>query len=152
MNGHLVKTLHPPLLPPKAKTAQSRPPMQSGGVLIALSGGAGSTAMLDLVGLREYVGSGERDVTKGEKMAVWSKGWAVHVDFSNVVGHEERGEWLRTLAEERGMGFMLVRAEEAFDPAFTGRLGKMRREAGEEVAESAEAEQGSSVVLSDQSE
>jgi hypothetical protein len=88
-NAHLPKTPTP-----------GRPPMQAGDVLVALSGGAGSLSMLDLLMENRFVGDpaglneaqGGRQQTGGGgagtrviKRFTWRFCYAVHVDFSDVL-------------------------------------------------------------------
>lgn len=148
--SRFTKQLYPPLHPwgdlPKAHNARNlyRPKRQSGTVLIAMSGGAGSMAMLDMLHRGGYIGrQGEdtkfADKTKGEKDVVWENGVVVHVDCSSVVEGEagkvldlgtganaadlrDRRDWIRSLAEERGLGFLGLKAEDVFDPTLSSRL------------------------------
>jgi cytoplasmic tRNA 2-thiolation protein 2 len=94
--------------------------------LIALSGGAGSTALLDLLTSRGYVGreGKEVDIKKGEKEWIWERGTVVYVEFCGVTGGEERTGIMRGMAEERGLDFVGLRVEDAFDPTLEQRLGK----------------------------
>lgn len=148
--SRFTKQLYPPLHPwgdlPKAHNARNlyRPKRQSGTVLIGMSGGAGSMAMLDRLHRGGYIGrQGEdtkfADKTKGEKDVVWEDGVVVHVDYSSVVEGEtgraldmatgesaadlrDRRDWIRSLAEERGLGFLGLKAEDVFDPTLSSRL------------------------------
>lgn len=127
----ICKSLHPPMLPDVGgkKTHQQRPHMQSGDVLVALSGGAGSTTLLHQLYLHDYYGkasrNGQWDPRQGQKPTVWKNGWAVHVDFSSVTSTASQMETLRALAEERELRFVDVKAEDVFDPSFRARLAKL---------------------------
>ncbi|WWD18150.1 hypothetical protein CI109_102599 [Kwoniella shandongensis] len=149
--GRFVKLLHPPLQTPQSGSSSSRnavshairPPRQAGDVLIALSSGAGSTAMLDLLLSRSYVGRGDgavTDKTKGEKEPIWGKGWVVYVEFAGVLdGVEDRLEdvkgWVERL--DKGLGWIGVRAEDVFDGELKNRLrdiaGLASQDSGQEV-------------------
>lgn len=137
VRASVVKSLHPPLLPPDARSAQPFPRPTGANVLLALSAGAGSSALADLVHER-YVGrEGEvRDTTRGLREAVWERGWAVHIDFSAVTGLPSREGLLREFAEERGLRFVCVRAEGAFDPLLRRRVAALAgADGGSEDAE-----------------
>lgn len=131
VQARFTRQLLPPLQtnPAKLKPSQRslyRPPRQRRDLLIALSSGAGSMAMLDLLCSGGYVGKGDgavADKTKGEKEVVWDKGVVVYVEFCGVVPGKDRMEMMRGLAEERGLGFAGLRAEDVFVPGLTGRLG-----------------------------
>lgn len=117
-------------LTPGLKGANVRPRRQSTNPLFALSGGAGSTAMLSMLHERGYWATSEgevRDKTKGQKEIVWPKAWAAHVDFSAVTGLAPQTERLREMAEGMGMTFIALKAEDAFDPTLVRRI---RAEAG----------------------
>ena len=85
-------------------------------------------AMLDLLNHGEFVGRGDgkrADLTKGEKEAIWDSGTVVYVDFSGVLEDgqgEDRTEWLKAVAEERGMGLLALKAEDVFDPSLQERI------------------------------
>lgn len=118
VSSRLVRVIHKPLLGPGARPG--RPRLQSGNLLLAVSGGAGSTTMMDLMADNDYYGRSEtdvRDIKRGQKAIVWSRGCVVHVDFSAVTGLPSHAETLAALAAERQLGFVVVRAEEAFNPA-----------------------------------
>ena len=92
-------------------------------------------AMYDMLSRGGYVGTGEEtkvaDITKGEKEIIWEKGYVVYVDFSGALragtgGEEADVEWMRRLVEDRGMVFVALRAEDAFDPSLAERLGGVR--------------------------
>lgn len=115
---------------PGTRSSNVRPRLQEKSLLIALSGGAGSTAMLQILHKRGYWATSEgevRDRTKGQKDIVWSTAWAVHVDFSSVTGLQSQTERLRALAEGKGLKFLALKAEDAFDPDIVRRI---RAEAG----------------------
>lgn len=120
----MTRTFHASLLPPTKSRANitARPPLQSGDALLALSGGAGSLAMLDHLTARTYVGvPGETyDITRGDREPVWARGWAVHVVFPGDAA--DIGEGLREVVEGRGVRYVEVRAEEVFDPRLGERL------------------------------
>ncbi len=69
--------------------------MQKGDVVIGLSGGAGSMALLDILIGKDYIGGGEVEGAKeqgekkqqrgGEKKYTWMRGWVVYVDFSGII-------------------------------------------------------------------
>jgi cytoplasmic tRNA 2-thiolation protein 2 len=83
-------------------------------------------AMLDMLLHHGYIGKGDgktADLTKGEREVLWDKGTVVYVEFAGVTGMEDRMEVMRTLAEEKGLGFVGLRAEEAFDSTLGERLG-----------------------------
>lgn len=103
--ARLAKTLHPPLYPAPSvissttvppngqypvKQLVGRPPRQAGDVVVALSGGAGSASLLDVLVGKGYIGQradAERSeaLERGQKEATWRKAWAVHVDFSRII-------------------------------------------------------------------
>lgn len=125
VHSRVSRRLNKPLVDPDNKASNARPNLQSGNVLIAVSGGAGSTLLLDLLDSRGYYGHEDnetRDITKGQKNIVWARGWAVHVDFSSVTGLESHAEALGALAADHGLQFAVIKAEEAFDPALRTRL------------------------------
>lgn len=109
--------------------SKQRPPKARGNALIALSGGAGSIALLDIMTDPKYAYVGRRDAieheaVRGSKRPVWENGTAVYVEFCGVVdGMEDRTEDMRRLADERGLGFLGLRAEDVFDPSLEYRLG-----------------------------
>lgn len=109
--------------------SKQRPPKVEGSALIAVSGGAGSMTLLDiLTGPRyNYVarrGAEAFDKTKGVKAALWDDGTIVYVEFCGVVeGMADRTEEMRNMAQERGLGFLAMRAEDVFDPTLGERLG-----------------------------
>ena len=81
--------------------------------------------MLDMLCRSGHVRKGNGaviDKTKGEKEAVWDGGVAIYVEFSGVVGGEEKMETMRFLAEERDLEFVGLRAEDVFDTDLESRL------------------------------
>ncbi|KAL1405126.1 Cytoplasmic tRNA 2-thiolation protein 2 [Vanrija albida] len=134
VRASVVKALHPPLLPADARSAQPFPRPSGGDVLVALSAGAGSSALADLVSER-YIGREGRELARGQREPVWARGWAVHVDFSGVTGLESRAPLLDKLAEERGLRFVCVRAEDAFDPLLRRRVAALAGVGGVDGAE-----------------
>jgi len=116
--------LHPPMLPEEQakKSAAPRPKTQVGDVVLALSGGAGSSALLDLLSDRAYIAKDGGEEKRG-RPPVWKRGYVVHVDFSHVANVGSQTERLKAMAEERGWTFVGVLAEDAFDPTFVSRLG-----------------------------
>jgi len=71
--------------------------MQKGDLLLALSAGAGSLAMLDLLIQNRFVGDPESkeimpgaEGTKFIKRFTWRHCWVVHVDFSDVLDKASR--------------------------------------------------------------
>nr|ODO02618.1 hypothetical protein L204_01356 [Cryptococcus depauperatus CBS 7855] len=134
--ARFMKTLHPPLKPSldgKSKSTASsgyRPPQQLGSAVVALSTGCGSTALLDFLLSRHYIGKGGDytvDKTKGEKEPIWRKGWVVYVDFANVLDGvdsrmEEVKEWVET---NKGLGYIGISAEEIYDATLVKKLKKM---------------------------
>jgi cytoplasmic tRNA 2-thiolation protein 2 len=84
-------------------------------------------AMLDMLQQHGYVGKGDgktADLTKGEREVLWDKGTVVYVEFAGLTGMEDRMEAMKTLAEEKGLGFVGLRAEEAFDSTLGQKLGR----------------------------
>lgn len=81
-------------------------------------------ALLDMLHERGYWGREDevRDIRKGQKELVWPGAWALHVDFSSITGMQPRTEELRALAEGWGMQFLVLRAEDAFDPTLAQRI------------------------------
>lgn len=77
--------------------------------------------------LYNYVGrkdAGEFDKTKGVKQCLWDQGTVVYVEFCGVIdGTEDRTEEMRRIAEDHGMSFLGLRAEDVFDPSLRERLG-----------------------------
>ncbi|WVF70665.1 hypothetical protein IAT40_005458 [Kwoniella sp. CBS 6097] len=106
----------------------SRAPRQTGDAVLALSSGAGSTSMIEMLVSREFIGKGDgkiADLTKGEREVVWDKGWVVYVEFSGVLdGVEDRSEEVRKWVDGLGSGvnFIGLKAEDVFDPTLKGRL------------------------------
>ena len=126
--GRFVRQFNPPLRPGVARSAMTsyRPPKQLGDALIAVSGGAGSMAMLDILVGREYIGKGKGvqvDLTKGEKDPTWDKGTMVYVEFASVTGMPNRLEEMEQLALRCSLDFVGLRGEDVFDPALRARLG-----------------------------
>ncbi|KAK4688458.1 cytoplasmic tRNA 2-thiolation protein 2, partial [Tremellales sp. Uapishka_1] len=129
IHNRFVRQLHPALLVNHAKkTPKShlgfRLPPQAGNVVVGLSGGAGSMAMLDLLMSNGYIGKGDgsvADKTKGERDIVWDRGYVVYVEFAGVINDmEDRMEGMRAVAEERGLEFVGLRAEDVFDEKLGG--------------------------------
>lgn len=110
--------------------SKQRPSKAQGDALIALSGGAGSTALLDIMTHSDYayVGrrdAGDREKVRGAKVPVWERGTVVYVEFCGVVdGLQDRTEEMRRLAEERGLDFLGLKAEDVFDASLEQRLGR----------------------------
>jgi cytoplasmic tRNA 2-thiolation protein 2 len=105
-----------------------RPPPQAGDALIALSGGAGSTALLDVLAERKYLGveGAEYDITRGKTPPIWGRAYAVHVVFPDSwEGRAGVGPRLRAMAEERGVQYLEVRAEDVFDASLGERVRAM---------------------------
>ncbi|WVQ97042.1 hypothetical protein IAU59_004152 [Kwoniella sp. CBS 9459] len=106
----------------------SRAPRQTGDAVIALSSGAGSTSMVEMLVSREFIGKGDgkiADLTKGEKEVVWDKGWVVYVEFAGVLdGLEDRSEVIKQWVDGLGPGvkYIGLRAEDVFDVGLKGRL------------------------------
>ncbi|ORX34106.1 hypothetical protein BD324DRAFT_594457 [Kockovaella imperatae] len=133
MRQRLMRQLYPALRPDEARSKNPskrdnvRPPIQRGNALIALSGGAGSMAMLDMMIASGFIGQGDgrrADLKKGEKEILWDHATVVHVDFSGVSdGIEDRTEWLQGVAAARGLKFIAVKAEDVFDVGLAARLG-----------------------------
>lgn len=100
-----------------------------GHALIAMSGGAGSAMLADVMTSPSYNYVGRKDAgafdkTKGVKASIWDRGTVVYVEFCGVVdGFEDRTEHMRQLAEDRGLDFLGLRAEDVFDPTLRERLG-----------------------------
>lgn len=120
-----LRHIYGPLRPQSSKKNASRPPVQPGQVLVALSGGAGSVAMLDHLMESGLVGAGDgarADKTKGEKEVVWDKGTVVYVEFAGVTGMKERLVEMKEVAEKQGLGFIGVRAEDVYDVELEQRL------------------------------
>lgn len=102
-----------------------RPPIQSGQVVLAISGGAGSIAMLDQVIDAGLVGKGDGarvDKTKGEKEVIWEQGTVVYVEFAGVTGLAERLTDMKGVATASGLGFVGLRAEDVYDEGLQGRM------------------------------
>ena len=131
--SRLIRQMYPPLRVGKMSRSlamsRSRPDKQPGNALIAMSGGAGSTMLLDIMTgpAYNYVGrknAAEFDKTKGVKQSLWDQGTVVYVEFCGVLdGTEDRTEGMRRIAEEHGMDFLGLRAEDVFDPSLRERLG-----------------------------
>ncbi|RSH92739.1 hypothetical protein EHS25_008185 [Saitozyma podzolica] len=84
-------------------------------------------AMLDMLLQHGYVGKGDgktADLTKGEREVLWDRGTVVYVEFAGVTGMEDRMGAMKTLAEEKGLRFVGLRAEEAFDSTLGQKLGR----------------------------
>lgn len=87
--------------------------------------------MLDQVMQAGLVGSGDgarADKTKGEKEVIWDRGTLVYVEFSGVTGMADRSRNMEELAEEKGLGYVGVRAEDVYDPNLDRRLRMSRSE------------------------
>jgi len=110
--------------------SHTRPSRASGNALIAVSGGAGSMALFDLLtdDNWNYVGKKDAETVekkRGAKEPIWERGTVVYVEFCGVVdGAKDRTAEMRVIAEERGMGFIGLRAEDVFDPELGQKLGK----------------------------
>ncbi|WVW80374.1 hypothetical protein I302_102355 [Kwoniella bestiolae CBS 10118] len=132
----LTRTLHPAMRSTNLTSSElknkslasiggNRPLPQGGSVLIGLSGGSSSIALLDILVEREYIGKGDGrviDRTKGEKQPVWDRGIILHVDFSDVIENpiskeEDRSEELKKWVEGKGNGLVWVglKAEDVYD-------------------------------------
>jgi cytoplasmic tRNA 2-thiolation protein 2 len=113
-------------LPPEiaVKSHTPRPKLQEGNAIVALSGGAGSTALLEMLYDRAYFAKRDpgADRRKNHVPSVWNRGYVVHVDFSNVANVSSQMERLRAMVEERGLTIVPVMAEDAFDSSFRSRL------------------------------
>lgn len=130
----VYRQMYPPLRIGKMSRAvamsHTRPGKASGNALIAISGGAGSTALFDLLTDADfnYVGKKDADQVekkRGAKEPIWERGTVVYVEFCGIVdGAKDRTEVMRTMAEERGMEFVGLRAEDVFDPELGAKLGK----------------------------
>ncbi|GMK56483.1 hypothetical protein CspeluHIS016_0303230 [Cutaneotrichosporon spelunceum] len=119
IHHRLGRTINGPLAASSRPNITARPPPQAGGALLALSGGAGSTALLDYLVERRYLGTAETPRVP----PVWPTAYAVHVVFP---GADEKA-WLRAMVERRGIKYLSVRAEDVFDPSLGRRIA---REAG----------------------
>jgi len=114
--------------------SHTRPGKTSGNALIALSGGAGSTALFDLLTDEDanYVGkkdAGLVEKRRGAKEPIWERGAVVYVEFCGIVdGAQDRTEEMRIMAEGRGMDFVGLRAEDVFDPELGSKLGRAVQE------------------------
>ncbi|OCF31919.1 hypothetical protein I317_00752 [Kwoniella heveanensis CBS 569] len=109
----------------------SRAPRQTGDAVLALSSGAGSTSMVEMLVSREFIGKGDgkiADLTKGEREVVWDKGWVVYVEFAGVLeGVDDRSEIVKQWVDGLGPGIRYVglRAEDVFDAGLKGRLHRL---------------------------
>ncbi|BEI81063.1 hypothetical protein CcaverHIS002_0202230 [Cutaneotrichosporon cavernicola] len=113
IHHRLGRTINGPLAGSSRPNITSRPPPQTGGALIALSGGAGSTALLDFLVERRYLGPQATERVP----AVWAQAFAVHVVFP---GQSVGG--LKELAESRGITYLQVRAEDVFDSSLADKV------------------------------
>jgi len=110
--------------------SHTRPGKADGNALIAISGGAGSTALLDLLTDADsnYVGKRDAELVerkRGAKEPIWERGTVVYVEFCGVVeGGQDRTEDMRAMAEGRRMDFVGLRAEDVFDPELGAKLGR----------------------------
>ncbi|GHJ85675.1 hypothetical protein NliqN6_2077 [Naganishia liquefaciens] len=148
--ARLAKTLHPPLypeptvittttVPPNGqypvKQLVGRPPRQAGDVVLALSGGAASASLLDVLVGKGYIGMREdadadadgARLERGQKQSTWRKAWAVHVDFSHIIPEMQdqsaaMADYLETAYPHHAIELVVIRAEEAYDPALVQRL------------------------------
>ncbi|KAL7422824.1 Cytoplasmic tRNA 2-thiolation protein 2 [Cryptotrichosporon argae] len=59
MPRRIAKHLHPPLFRGTPRSAYHHPPPQRGGAVLALSGGAGSSALFDVLSGRAYIGKAD---------------------------------------------------------------------------------------------
>ena len=110
-----------------------RPKLQDGQVVIALSGGAGSMAMLDNLLAAEHIGKGDgkrADKTRGEKDAIWDRGTVVYVEFAGVTGMQDKRDDMEKRVKREGLAFIGVRAEEVFDDALAEKFGGSRHRGG----------------------
>lgn len=89
--------------------------------------------MLDMLTRGGYIGDGTEktvDKTKGEKEVIWERGYAVYVEFAGVVeGGEDRTEWMKQIAQSRGLEFVGLKAEDVFDTSLVERLGGVEDQA-----------------------
>jgi hypothetical protein len=110
--------------------SHTRPSKASGNALIAVSGGAGSMALFDLLTDDNWNYVGKKDAglvekKRGAKEPIWERGTVVYVEFCGVVeGAKDRTEEMKALADERGMDFIGLLAEDVFDPELGGKLGR----------------------------
>lgn len=119
--------------PRTRKFPAGRPHPRAGQVVVALSGGAGSMAMLDNLHAAEHIGQGDgkrADKTKGERDPIWDSGTAVYVEFAGVTGMADRREEMERMVKRKGLDFVAVRAEEVFDDALPMRFGGERQVGG----------------------
>ena len=83
--------------------------------------------MLELLMQGNCIGNGDgkkADITKGEREVIWDRGTVIYVDFSGVVDDlDDRTAWLRAIAEQRGLGFVGLRAEDVYVAGLAERLG-----------------------------
>lgn len=127
--NRIMRRLYPPLHaagPSRINHGLSRPRQVQGSVLVPVSGGAGSMAVLDVLRRNNFVGDGQGRVankTTGEKEAIWDQGIILYVEFAAVTGMADRMDDMRRLAEQLSMSFVGVRAEDAF-AGETGSQGK----------------------------
>ncbi len=122
------RTCNGPLSGSSRPNVSMRPPPQAGDALIALSGGAGSTALLDFLAQRKYLGveGAEYDSTRGKTPPIWGRAYAVHVVFPDSwEGRAGVGARLRAMAQERGVRYLEVRAEDVFDASLGVRVRAM---------------------------
>jgi cytoplasmic tRNA 2-thiolation protein 2 len=121
--------------------SHTRPGKTSGNALIAVSGGAGSMTLFDILTKADfnYVGrKGAELVEKrpGTKEPIWERGTVVYVEFCGTMdGGIDRTEEMQELAESRGMDFIGLRAEDVFDPALGAKLGRAGNSADQVFAD-----------------
>ncbi|KAI0322596.1 hypothetical protein OF83DRAFT_1161136 [Amylostereum chailletii] len=96
----------------------------SGDLLVALSGGLGSTVLLDLVH-RTYLSKKSSSETKGgkehpRKDKVWKKVRVCHIEIADAFpGLRDRTEEVRSVVSRyEGFEFVPLRLQDAFDPAW----------------------------------
>ncbi|CAK9783130.1 hypothetical protein CC85DRAFT_40044 [Cutaneotrichosporon oleaginosum] len=124
IHHRLGRTMNGPLSGSSRPNVTMRPPAQPGAALIALSGGAGSMALLDFLAERNYFGvaGAEYDITRGRVPPVWARAYAVHVAFPDTWATDGLGAKLREAAESRGLTYIEVRAADVYDTALEERV------------------------------
>lgn len=132
--SRVVRQMYPPLrpanLPRSVAMSHTRPAKASGNALVAVSGGAGSVALLDILTKADYtfIGSATPELQekrRGAKDVIWERGTVLYVEFCGIVDDsDDRTSEMRTLAEQRGLDFIGLKAEDVFDPSLPKRLGR----------------------------
>jgi hypothetical protein len=110
-------------------------------------------ALLDIMTNPSYAYVGRKDAAdrekiRGAKPPVWATGTVVYVEFCGVIdGMDDRTGDMKLLAEERGLNFLGLRAEDVFDPRLVQRLGRTSQNPSQLFADLSHPGQSDDVVF-----